>query len=79
MKVATNEVLAIAIVRSLIDEGNRPGEGMPFPALKHQPNVLPLHTDDFDRGYQRALNIGWIETSRDGLFVKLTHLGFAEA
>lgn len=77
MDVPTNDELALIIIRALANDGNRPGEGMPRPALWHQSGIQ--RPDDFERGLGQAHEWKWVTWGEGGFFVKLTEFGYQAA
>lgn len=76
-KLPQPQDLAKEILAVLLDDGCRPGTGMPVPALRQKfGNTRP--GDDLKAGLSHAQEQGWIEVS-DNFFVKFTEAGFAEA
>ena len=77
MEILSNDELALIIIRTLVNDGNRAGEGMPRPALWHQSGIQ--RADDFERGLRRACELKWVTWGENGFFVKLTELGYQVA
>lgn len=77
-KLPQPQDLAREILAVLLDDGCRPGTGMPLPALRQKFGIT-RPGEDLKAGMLYAHEQGWLDLGNDGMFVKFTEAGFAAA